>query len=65
LIISTAPAGAQIDTSIRAIQMNELRTALTDALNALTLPLPSFAQSITPGTIVQATDCQELRTAVK
>jgi hypothetical protein len=53
-------------TMIRAIQLQELRGALAEALNVLALPLPTFSNvGLAAGSVVRAADFTELRNALK
>ena len=65
---ATASAGPQSwteDPTVRAVHILELRSALTQALNMLTLPLPTYTNPINVGDIIRAVDFQELRNAVR
>jgi hypothetical protein len=51
---------------IRAIQLQELRSALVEALNVLALPVPAFSTpGLAAGSVVRAADFTELRNALK
>lgn len=51
---------------IRASQLTELRTKLLEALNALSVPPPTFSPTPTPGgTFIRPQDVLELRSAIE
>jgi microcystin-dependent protein len=60
----TDPALTAGVTVVRALHLLDLRTALTQACAAGGLPLPSYAEIITAGTLVKAAHVTELQNAV-
>jgi hypothetical protein len=52
-------------TTVRAVHVSELRSALGAALSALALPVPAFSPGVAVGSRVNAVHVNELRSAVR
>jgi hypothetical protein len=61
----TDPSIASGVTLVQATHIVELRSSLTNAFVLLGVTVPTFTNSIAPGSVIHAADIQELRDAVR